>query len=72
MYATEREGRIGRWDIHYLIGRPEGVEHFTELHEVGLFTPEEYMDAFRRAGMADVVLDPQGLFGRGMYIGMAV
>jgi ubiquinone/menaquinone biosynthesis C-methylase UbiE len=69
MYVTEREGLIGRWYIHYLVGRPEGVEHFTELHEVGLFTPEEYVDAFRRAGVPEVILDPQGLFGRGMYIG---
>jgi len=69
MYVTEREDRIGRWTIHYLVGRPEGVEHFTELHEVGLFTPEEYQDALRQAGITEVTLHPTGVFGRGMYIG---
>jgi ubiquinone/menaquinone biosynthesis C-methylase UbiE len=69
MYITERQDRIGRWNIHYLVGRPESVEHFTELHEVGLFTPDEYLEALTRAGVKLLALDPKGLCGRGMYIG---
>ena len=63
------EGRLAVLNSHYLVGTPEGVEHFTERHELGLFTEEEYMQAFRGAGL-DTAYDPHGLIGRGMYIGV--
>ncbi|HEX6371539.1 MAG TPA: class I SAM-dependent methyltransferase [Longimicrobium sp.] len=52
----------------YLIGRAEGIEHFEEHHELGLFTPEQMMDAFRGAGLDVVEHDPHGLTGRGIYV----
>lgn len=67
MYTSEVEGRISIMDVHYLVGTPTSVEHFTERREVGLFTNEEYLDAFRRAGL-DAEHRPQGLFGRGVYV----
>jgi hypothetical protein len=35
--------RADRWvlNFHYLVGTPEGVEHFTEQHHLGLFTNED-------------------------------
>ena len=54
--------------FHYLVATPAGVEHLTEDHVVGMFTHEQYRDAFRRAGL-EVELDPEGLMGRGLYIG---
>jgi hypothetical protein len=54
--------------LHYLVASPEGVEHFTEDHVVGMFSHERYVDAFRRAGL-DVTHDPEGLMGRGLYVG---
>ena len=68
MYTTHRDGAIGWWDIHYLIGRPDGVEHFVEHHEVGLFTDEEYRQGFHAAGLS-VDYDAYGLIDRGMYFG---
>jgi ubiquinone/menaquinone biosynthesis C-methylase UbiE len=68
MYKSQREGLLSILNIHYLVATPAGVEHFTERHEIGLFTHEQYLEAFRKAGLA-VEHDPQGLFGRGMYIG---
>lgn len=52
----------------YLIGRAEGIEHFEEHHELGLFTREQMMDAFRGAGLEVVEHDPHGLTGRGLYV----
>jgi SAM-dependent methyltransferase len=55
-------------EMHYLVGTREGVEHFTERHELGMFTRDQYLESFRAAGL-DVEHDPEGLMGRGLYIG---
>jgi SAM-dependent methyltransferase len=67
MYTSARRDGESVLDIHFLVGTPAGVEHFTEEHVMGLFTDEDYLGAFRAAGLvADH--DPEGLFGRGMYV----
>jgi ubiquinone/menaquinone biosynthesis C-methylase UbiE len=63
------KGRLSTFEFHYLLGTPEGVEHFTELNEFGLFTHNEYLAAFRSAGLK-VTYDRKGLIGRGLYIGV--
>jgi ubiquinone/menaquinone biosynthesis C-methylase UbiE len=68
MYTSEIDGRVSVFDINYLVGTPDGVNYFTEKHEMGLFTHQEYSMAFEKAGL-DVSHDPSGLFGRGMYTG---
>jgi SAM-dependent methyltransferase len=62
------EGRLSFFDLHYLIGTPEGTEHFVERHELGLFTIDEMRAAFVDAGL-NVTYDAEGLMGRGLYIG---
>lgn len=62
------DGRLSYFDFYYLVGTPKGVEHFVERHELGLFEKEEMIDAFRAAGL-EVSYDPEGLMGRGLYIG---
>ena len=54
--------------FHYLLATPEGVEHATEEHVVGMFPHEAYVEAFRAAGLS-VERDPEGLMGRGLYVG---
>jgi SAM-dependent methyltransferase len=60
-------GRIAALEFHYLVGTPEGVDYFTEPHEIALFTHDEYVEAFRAAGL-EPEHDPEGLMGRGLYV----
>ena len=69
MNIVEVKGRLSIIEFHYLLGRPEGVQHFTELDEFGLFTRNEYLAAFRKAGLT-VEYDRKGLIGRGLYLGV--
>jgi ubiquinone/menaquinone biosynthesis C-methylase UbiE len=69
MSVSERTGNISRNDFHYLVATPAGIQHFTERHELGLFTHEDYLAAFRDSGL-EVIHDPDGLIGRGLYIGL--
>ncbi len=55
------------FDLHHLIGTPEGTEHIVEHHELGLYTVDEMIDAFVAAGL-DVRHDPEGPAGRGLYV----
>jgi SAM-dependent methyltransferase len=68
MNGSGRRGDLSPLRFHYLVGTPDGVTHFTEEHTLGLFTHENYLTAFRAAGL-DVSFDPDGLTGRGLYIG---
>lgn len=54
--------------FHYLVATPDGVEHFTEDHVGGMFTHAQYVGAFEAAGL-EVEHDPDGLMGRGLYMG---
>lgn len=61
--------RLSYFDMHYLIGTPECTKHFLEHHELGLFEADEMTAAFNSAGL-EVRYDPEGLTGRGLYIGL--
>jgi ubiquinone/menaquinone biosynthesis C-methylase UbiE len=63
------KGRISLLKFEYLVGTPQGLEHLTEHHEFGLFSQDEYLDAFKKAGL-ETTNDPRGVDGRGMYIGV--
>jgi ubiquinone/menaquinone biosynthesis C-methylase UbiE len=69
MNVSEVDGNLSFFDFHYLVGTPEGINYFTERHELGLFTNNEYLEAFRLAGL-EVFHDPEGIYGRGLYIGV--
>ncbi len=69
MNVSEADGTLSFFDFHYLVGTSEGINYFTERHELGLFTNEEYLEAFRLAGL-EVLHDTEGIYGRGLYIGI--
>lgn len=62
------DGRISRLHFDYRIEDASGVRTATEVHELGLFSVAEMLDAFEHVGLA-VDHDPQGLTGRGLYVG---
>jgi ubiquinone/menaquinone biosynthesis C-methylase UbiE len=66
MYVSEKVGLVGRQDMHFIVGTPKGVSHFTELHELGLFAAEDFADAFAAAGLV-ATYDPTGPSGVGLY-----
>ncbi|MGH2764848.1 MAG: class I SAM-dependent methyltransferase [Actinomycetota bacterium] len=68
MDISRSQDRIAVIDFHYLVGTTSGIEHFTEHHEIGLFTHEQHLDAFGAAGV-EVEHQEEGLMGRGMYVG---
>lgn len=69
MSHSGKKGRVSLLFFGYLIGTSKGIEHIVEHHDFGLFTHEEHMDAFTRAGL-NVTHDPEGVDGRGLYIGL--
>ena len=69
MSYSGQKGKISTIEFQYLIGTSDGIEHSTEMHELGLFTDKEYTEAFKSA-MLRVIHDRQGLDGRGLYIGI--
>lgn len=68
--SSSREGTTSRLVFHYLIGEPGSeIVHEVEEHRLGLFTDDEYQAAFTDAGL-EVEHDPEGLMGRGLYVGV--
>jgi ubiquinone/menaquinone biosynthesis C-methylase UbiE len=69
MTTAERHGKIVDLYMHHLVGRPGKIEEFVEHHQEAMHSVDEYMNAFKRAGL-DVTYDEEGLIGRGLYIGV--
>ncbi len=69
MNISKVRGTISSFEYHYLIGTPEKIQHIVDRVDVGLWTHEEYLQAFRDAGL-NVFYDAEGLMGRGLYVGV--
>jgi SAM-dependent methyltransferase len=71
MNTSDVNGRLSIMDMHYLVGTPEGIHHYVERHELGLFTTEEIIHTLTACGL-EVTYDAAGLTGRGLFIGQQV
>jgi SAM-dependent methyltransferase len=68
MALSRQNASLSVISLHYLHGTRQGVRYYTERLELGLFSKEEMVHGFKRAGMC-VAYEPEGLMGRGLYIG---
>ena len=69
MCVSEMRDNVSVMAMHYMVATPEGVDTFTDLHELGMFSHAAFEGAFTAAGLA-VTHDEAGLIGRGLYIGV--
>lgn len=69
MSRSSRRGNVSILEFQYLIGNSKGIEHSIETHKLGLFSSEDYLGAFKSAGLK-TTYDTKGLDGRGLYIGI--
>ena len=72
MFVTRVEDGMSVYDIHYMVGSKDGIEYFVEREELGLFTHEQYLAAFDKAGLTVQYKMDGGLFDQhniGMYWG---
>jgi SAM-dependent methyltransferase len=67
MSHSGQQGNLSVLSLHYLRSTADGIEHYSEQLELGLFTRDEMAHAFESANM-DVRYDTEGLMGRGLYI----
>jgi SAM-dependent methyltransferase len=66
--VTDRDGHISLFTLYWTVATDGGVEQWTEPHRMALYTIDEYSNAFSAAGL-DVEFEPNGLVGRGMFVG---
>lgn len=70
MNQSDADGRISITNFQYLVGTPDnGIKHYEERHELGLFTREEMLHSFTNANF-EVRYDETGIAGRGLYYGI--
>jgi ubiquinone/menaquinone biosynthesis C-methylase UbiE len=67
MYTSEREGDLSVLDMHYVVGRPSGIETLHERQELGLFTESQQLEALRDVGL-EARHESEGPLGRGLYV----
>lgn len=67
---SQRTGDRVPINVHYLVGdRATGVRHFTDVHEMNLFTRRQYETAFERAGCRVEYIE-SGRFACGLFAGV--
>jgi SAM-dependent methyltransferase len=68
MSLSEQRGNRSIMDMHHLVGTPDGVQHWVEHHDLGLFEIGTYLRAFRAAGFRARFLRNGLMKDRGLYV----
>lgn len=70
--ARRKENGVSHLEFHYMVGTADGVEYFSEDHELGLWSNDEYLSALRDAGLHATFQTEgpktQELYNRGLYV----
>ncbi|MFO0416649.1 MAG: class I SAM-dependent methyltransferase [Pseudomonadota bacterium] len=67
MNVSEIDGNLSRLRFNYLVGRKEGIELIKEDHCLALYSVAEMLSFFDQANLK-AEYDPEGIFGRGLYV----
>jgi SAM-dependent methyltransferase len=68
---SERAGNVLKLTMHHYISAAGRVSSLEPLRfDIAMFTADQFRDAMESAGL-EVFHDPEGLMGRGLYIGRA-
>jgi SAM-dependent methyltransferase len=70
MNVSRRDANVSVLNFHFMVASRDGIRTFTEPHRLTLFTPDEYRNAFRKAGLF-VDFEENGFAGRGVYVGFS-
>lgn len=68
MGLSSKNGNISVLNMHHMVSDGHRVDHFLEVHELAMYSDEEFTDAFTKAGL-EIEIDHEGLTGRGLLIG---
>jgi dTDP-3-amino-3,4,6-trideoxy-alpha-D-glucopyranose N,N-dimethyltransferase len=60
--------RVSELTLHYLVGQASGIEHFTDVHQLSMFTRRDLTTTIKRAGCTAEILEPG--FGRSLIVGV--
>src|SRR5262249_48372188 len=69
VYTSQLEEGRSILEQHYLIGTKERVEHLHQRHVLGLFSTEDFRDAFSAAALEPRDVDPAG-WPRGVHVAL--
>ncbi len=69
MCISEREDDVSVLDMHHLVARPAGIEHYVEEHRLRMFSEADFDRAFQAASLL-AQFDPEGFdpVGRGLWV----
>ena len=69
---SERKGNVLKLTMHHYISAAGKVSAAEPLRlDIGMFTADQFRDAMESAGL-EVFHDPEGLMGRGLFVGRAL
>lgn len=68
MNLAERRGNRSIMDMHHLVATPQGIRHWVEHHDMGMFEVRTYLAAFREAGFRARFLKNGLMKDRGLYV----